>query len=64
MTGWAVAVQANMTRLVSGVTVILNFLKKSLPRMGPATDACKKTGSNKFALKLDSFCHESQRGDW
>ncbi len=40
--GGAVAVQANRIWLVSGATVILNFLKKSLPRMGPATAACKK----------------------
>ncbi len=37
----AVALQANNTRLASGATVILNFLKKSMPRMGPATVACK-----------------------
>jgi hypothetical protein len=37
----AVALQANSTWLVSGVTVILNFLKKSMPRMGPAIAACK-----------------------
>jgi hypothetical protein len=29
----AVAVQVNSTWLVSGATVILNFLKKSMPRM-------------------------------
>jgi hypothetical protein len=33
----AVAVQANNTWLVFGATVILNFLKKSMP----ATAACK-----------------------
>jgi hypothetical protein len=27
--------------LVSGATVTLNFLRKSMPRMGPATAACK-----------------------
>jgi hypothetical protein len=37
----AIAIQANSTWLVSGATVILNFLKKSMPRMGPATAACK-----------------------
>jgi hypothetical protein len=31
-----------MIWLVSGATVILNLLKKSMPRMGPATAACKK----------------------
>jgi hypothetical protein len=40
--GWAVNAQANMIWLVSAATVILNFLKKSMPRMGPATAACKK----------------------
>jgi hypothetical protein len=34
--------QANMIWLASGAKVILNFLKKSMPRMGPATAACKK----------------------
>jgi hypothetical protein len=37
----AIAVQANSTWLVSGATVILNFLKNSMPRIGPATAACK-----------------------
>jgi hypothetical protein len=37
----AVAVQANSAWLISGATMIMNFLKKSLPRMGPATVACK-----------------------
>ncbi len=37
----AVAIQANSTWLDSGATVILNFLKKSMPRMGPAKAACK-----------------------
>jgi hypothetical protein len=36
--GWP-PVQANSTWLVSGATVILNFLKKSMPRMGLATVA-------------------------
>ncbi len=34
------AEQANRIWLVSGATVILNFLKKSMLRMGPATAAC------------------------
>jgi hypothetical protein len=37
----SVAEQANRIWLVSGATVILNFLKKSMLRMGPATAACK-----------------------
>ncbi len=40
--GEAAAVQANCIWLMSGATVTLIFLKKSMPRMGPATAACKK----------------------
>jgi hypothetical protein len=40
--GEAAAVQANCIWLIAGATVTLNFLKKSMPRMGPATAACKK----------------------
>jgi hypothetical protein len=40
--GEAVAVQANCIWLISGATVTLNFFRKSVPRMGPATEACKK----------------------
>jgi hypothetical protein len=40
--GWATTVQANMIWLVYGATVILNFLKKSMSRMGPASAASKK----------------------
>jgi hypothetical protein len=40
--GEASAAQANCVWLISGETVTLNFLKKSMPRMGPATAACKK----------------------
>jgi hypothetical protein len=39
--GEATAVQANCIWLI-GTTVTLNFLKKSMPRMGPVTAACKK----------------------
>ncbi len=40
---WAVTIQANMILLFSGATLILNFLKKLMPKkMGPATAACKK----------------------
>jgi hypothetical protein len=41
ITPGAVAIQANSTWLVSGATVIQNFLKKSMPRKEPATAACK-----------------------
>ncbi len=40
--GEAAAAQANCIWLMSGETVTLNFLKKSMPRMGPATAACRK----------------------
>ncbi len=40
--GEAAAVQANCIWLISGTTVTLNFLKKLMPRMGPATAACRK----------------------
>ncbi len=37
----ATAVQAKSIWLVSGATVTLNFLRKSMSKMGPATVACK-----------------------
>jgi hypothetical protein len=40
--GGAAAAQANCIWLISGTTVTLNFLKKSMLRMGPATVACRK----------------------
>jgi hypothetical protein len=40
--GEAAAAQANCIWLMSGETVTLNFLKKSMPRMGPVTAACRK----------------------
>ncbi len=42
LAGGAAAEQANCFWLISGETVTLNFLKKSMPRMGPATAACRK----------------------
>ncbi len=38
----ATAEQANCIWLSSGETMTVNFLKKSMPRMGPATAACRK----------------------
>ncbi len=35
------AEQANCIWMSSGETMTLNFLKKSMPRMGPATAACR-----------------------
>jgi hypothetical protein len=40
--GEAAAVQANCIWFISGATMTLNFLKKSMPSMKPATAACKK----------------------
>jgi hypothetical protein len=37
----AAAVQAKCIWLVSGATVTLNVLRKSMPKIGPATAACK-----------------------
>jgi hypothetical protein len=42
LAGTAAAEQANCIWLISGETMTLNFLKKSMPRMGPATAACRK----------------------
>jgi hypothetical protein len=45
----AATVQANRTWLVSGTTLTLNFLRKSMPKMGPATAACKKLEVKSFS---------------
>jgi hypothetical protein len=42
MAGKAAAEQANSIWLISGETVTLNFLKKSMPRMGLVTAVCRK----------------------
>jgi hypothetical protein len=60
--GWAATAQANMIQLVSGAKVILNFLKKLMPRMGPATAACKKTGSKSLPWNLRVFVMNPQDG--
>jgi hypothetical protein len=60
----AVRVQANCTWLVSGETVTLNFLKKSMPRMGPATAACKKLATKNLPWNCTVFFNETPRGDW
>jgi hypothetical protein len=44
-------------------TVVLNFRKKSIHRMGPATSACKKMRSEKLALEPAGFCDEAPRGN-
>ncbi len=40
----------------------LNFLKKSMPRMGPATGGLQNTCCQKLALKLHSFIMKPQEG--
>jgi hypothetical protein len=42
LAGGAAAEQANCIWLISEETMTLNFLKKSMPRMGLATAACRK----------------------
>ncbi len=42
LAGGAAAEQANCIWLISGKTMTLNFMKKSMPRMAPATAACRK----------------------
>ncbi len=59
----AAAEQANCIWLSSGETMTLNFLKKSMPRMGPATAACRKVAVKRFALKLHSLLNKAPRGD-
>ena len=51
----AAKVHANCTWLVSGETVTLNFLKKSMPRMGPATAACKKLATKNLPWNWTVF---------
>jgi hypothetical protein len=61
--GEAAAVQANCIWLISGETVTLNFLKKSMPRMGPAAAACKKLDVKYFPWNCTVFFNETPRGD-
>jgi hypothetical protein len=42
LAGGAASEQANCIWQISGETMTLNFLKKSMPRMGLATAACRK----------------------
>jgi hypothetical protein len=60
--GEAVVVQAKWIWLISGATVTLNFLKKSKPN-GTFHSGLQETGSEKIALKLNSFLNKSPRGD-
>ncbi len=52
--GEAAAVQANCIWLISGETVALNFLEKSMHRMGPVTAAYRKLAV-KACLEIAQF---------
>jgi hypothetical protein len=56
------AAQANCIWLISGTTVTLNFLKKSMPRMGPATAACKKLAVKSLPWNCTVFLMKPQQG--
>jgi hypothetical protein len=60
--GEAAAVQANCIWLMSGATLTLNFLKKSMPRMGPATAACKKLDVKSLPWNCTVFLMKPQEG--
>jgi hypothetical protein len=47
---------------MSGTTVTLNFLKKSMPRMGPATAACKKLDVKSLPWNCTVFRLKPQEG--
>ncbi len=56
----AATVQEKLTWLVSGATLILNFCKKTIPRMGPTTVACKKCEVKSFPENWTVFMMKSQ----
>jgi hypothetical protein len=60
--GEAAAVQANCIWLISRATVTLNFLKKSMPRMGPATAACNKLDVKSLPRNCTVFLMKPQEG--
>jgi hypothetical protein len=60
--GEAAAVQANCIWVISGATVTLNFLKKSMPRMGPATATCKKLDVKSLPWNCTVFLMKPQEG--
>jgi hypothetical protein len=60
--GEATAVQANCIWLISGATVTLNFLSKSMPRMGLATVACKKLDVKSWPWNCTVFLMKPQEG--
>jgi hypothetical protein len=48
--------------LISGTTVTVNFLKKSMLRMGPATAACKKVDVKGLPWNCVVFLMKPQEG--
>jgi hypothetical protein len=62
LAGGAAAEQANCILLISGETVTLKFLKKSMPRMGPATTACRKVDIKSFLWNCTVFLIKPQEG--
>ncbi len=60
--GGAAAEQANCIWLSSGETMTLCFLKKSMPRMGPATVACRKVDVKNLPWNCTVFLIKPQEG--
>ncbi len=62
MAGWAAVIQAQMIWLDSGATATLNFLKKSMPRLGQATATCKKLKVKSLPWNFSVFVMNPQEG--
>ncbi len=62
MAGWDAAVHANKIWLVSGATVILNFRRKSMPKIGPATAVCNKLQVNTLPSNFTVLVMKPQEG--
>ncbi len=60
--GRAAAEQAKCIWLSSEETMTLNFLKKSMPRMGPATTACRKVDVKSLPWNCTVFLIKPQEG--
>jgi hypothetical protein len=60
--GEAAVVQENCIWLMSRSTVPFNFLKKSMPRMGPVTAACKKLDVKNLPSNWTVFLMKPQEG--
>ncbi len=62
LAGGAAAEQANCIWLISRETMTLNFLKKSMPRMGSATAACRKVYVKILPSNCTIFWKKPQEG--